>query len=432
LTVVSLSFPSLSEAVLGVPMNNDNMLMSSIISKVAALGAAALFVRECRSRTLQLLRFERELNAESLMVRLPPSTPFATSRPTSTFQQLRGKKRILVLAGNKSSLQTVLPLCFALGQRLKQSNTIVVPVLTNVNNNNDTNNNNNNNNKNLLSSIMSDNNIENLRRQPWFAEPIEAQEWKTYLNTLLDDDEAEESDNLRWFGLNYNGRSFASGRQTSSFRLLEIMGQNLRPTDILDLEPSNDNTGKEPTLLMTNKNDGTNDDNDLLRKTLLDLQSKFYEALTGGNLPVIQDIFAGDPPKPFESLEVSEILELGGRMDIWSMCLEEDARPANMLTSNPDVCLVSETMAFTTIMEFPSVGGSGDSYSSGNIGNPSLLAIQRWTRQSSDDSDWKLELHQTIPWNPDTKAGGTLRCDGRGCVALTRGNDKRTFGGLVG
>ena len=31
-----------------------------------------------------------------------------------------------------------------------------------------------------------------------------------------------------------------------------------------------------------------------------------------------------------------------------------------------------------------------------------------------------------------SRAGGTLRCDSRGCVALTRAQEKRTFGGLVG
>jgi hypothetical protein len=32
----------------------------------------------------------------------------------------------------------------------------------------------------------------------------------------------------------------------------------------------------------------------------------------------------------------------------------------------------------------------------------------------------------------EAKARGTLRCDCRGCVALTRTPERRTFGGMIG
>jgi hypothetical protein len=102
--------------------------------------------------------------------------------------------------------------------------------------------------------------------------------------------------------------------------------------------------------------------------------------------------------------------------------LEEGARPAGMITSGSDVLVLSETEAYSTTIEFPANLG---------IDSASLLAVQRWTRESPTDP-WKLLLHQTIPWSPASKASGTLRCDYRGCVALTSAPEKRTFGGLVG
>merc|ERR1712071_206648 len=102
------------------------------------------------------------------------------------------------------------------------------------------------------------------------------------------------------------------------------MGQNLRPADILDLEPNDENNAKEPKLIVADSKENSDDANEQLQKKILDLQSEFYEALTGGNLPAIQNIFAGDDANPYQSPEVSEVLELGGRIDPWSMCLQED------------------------------------------------------------------------------------------------------------
>jgi hypothetical protein len=93
-----------------------------------------------------------------------------------------------------------------------------------------------------------------------------------------------------------------------------------------------------------------------------------------------------------------------------------------MKVSGADTVLVSETEAYSTVIEFPPNAG---------IDSATLLAVQRWTRDSGE-SDWKLDLHQTIPWSPEAKAQGTLLCDCRGCVALTRGPERRTFGGIIG
>jgi hypothetical protein len=117
------------------------------------------------------------------------------------------------------------------------------------------------------------------------------------------------------------------------------------------------------------------------------------------------------------------VISAGGRIDSWKDCLVEGARPQGMKISGVDGLIVSDTEAYTTVIEFPAnvVG----------METATLLAVQKWIRESNQDP-WKLYLHQTIPWSPETKAQGTLRCDCRGCVALTRGPERRTLGGLIG
>lgn len=288
LTVVLLSFPSLSEAVIGESVS------SVWPSTVAAVGTTALFLRECKARALQLTRFERELNAEFLPVRLPPSTPFASNRAEATLKQLRGNKRVIVVAGNELSLTKVLPICFALGNRLKQADALLVPLLMSDGNNRKS--------KDLLCSIIGSDDFTQLTKQPWFAEPLDTNEWQSYFETLIDDEIAmgdvpnEEVDNLRWFGLNFNGRSFASGKGVSSFRLLEIMGQNLRPTDIF-FESDNPNDNKSTAMIAKNTDDQV--------QKVLDSQSLFYDALTGGNLESIRNIFTSN--SNYLSPEVTEV-----------------------------------------------------------------------------------------------------------------------------
>ncbi len=151
-------------------------------------------------------------------------------------------------------------------------------------------------------------------------------------------------------------------------------------------------------------------DTTALEKEVLDTVKSFYKALTIGDQDGIESIFS-----PSKSGEVSEVIEMGGRIDSWENCLAEGARPSDMLISGADVTIVSDTEAYTTCIEFPANTG---------MDSASLLAVQRFIR--SDKSEpWKLDLHQTIPWNLATKAQGTLQCDCRGCVALTRVREKR-------
>lgn len=122
-------------------------------------------------------------------------------------------------------------------------------------------------------------------------------------------------------------------------------------------------------------------------------------------------------------MKIHKVLTGGGRIDSWSTCLDLTARPSGMVISGSDVFIASDTLAYSTCIEHPSNAG---------IEGATLLAVQRWGRESDTTEEWNLELHQTIPWSCGSRAGGTLRCDFRGCVALARAPDGRTFGGLIG
>jgi hypothetical protein len=184
-------------------------------------------------------------------------------------------------------------------------------------------------------------------------------------------------------------------------RVLELLGRQLQPTEPLD--ESDEAELQEGTPVV---------------KQILDRQKKFYSILTDGS--------DGHDMRPVFStksaVEVDEVVDGGGRIDGWDKCLEPKARPTGMVISGSDAWAASNTLAFSTCVEFPTNAG---------IVGATLLAVQRWGRET-DDGEWKLELHQTIPWSAGSRAGGTLRCDCRGCVALARSSDKRTFGGIIG
>lgn len=124
----------------------------------------------------------------------------------------------------------------------------------------------------------------------------------------------------------------------------------------------------------------------------------------------------------FEAHLSFQIIAAGGRIDDWKACLKDGARPQGMKISGSDALVISDTEAYSTVVEFPA---------NTDMGMATLLAVQQWGRYPSS-KEWKLLLHQTIPWSPDGRAQGTLMCDCRGCVALTRSTRRRTFGGLIG
>jgi len=368
----------------------------------AAVGAG-LFVRECQKRAKQLSRIEKELNAERLPIRLPTNLlaemPF--SKPY-TLQELRSSKvassysgqppRIIAVCGTRDTLKDALSGLAVYGQRLTQASALVVPVSTDGTSSNEW--------KVLDESCY----------RSWLADAYQPNLWLEYFEELSNDvsSDAEATTtsptkaDFRWFGLTARGQSWGSGFGEIP-QWLQVLGQYLRPTDFLDA----------PGDLSESDKSSVNQ----IETELLENVQTFYKALTTGDEEGMDRIYS----KSF-SREVSEVMEAGGRIDTWKDCLAEGARPSDMKVSGIDVTIVSETQAFTTVIEFPA---------NIDMDSATLLAVQRWTRATKDES-WKLELHQTIPWSLETKAQGTLRCDCRGCVALTRSPERRTFGGIIG
>jgi hypothetical protein len=330
------------------------------------VGFTLLFLRECQKRSNQLLRLEKELFALDLTIRLPAAqiadAPF---RKTITIRESMAKRsiRVLVIAGHKCRLQKCLQQLQVLGRRLVQANAYVVAIPTDGLS---------------LKDLVGGN------RYPWLASPGSLTEWKAYVDGLSSDDE------FKWFGLSASGRSFGSGRDDPSW--LQLLGQHLRPIVLLDaLDPSQPD--REGVLLQ---------------------QSQFYKALTTGQLDMMSKIYSSE-----KDPEMTSIIEQGGRLEDWTACLEDAARPVGMNVADQDVTIISDTKAFSTCVECPAM-----------IDGATLLAVQEWTRTDAS-SNWELVRHQTIPW-AEQSAAGTLICDCRGCVSLIRNQGRRTFGGIIG
>eukprot|EP01082_Thalassiosira_pseudonana_P004247 g3933.t1 g3933 contig14:34488-35096(+) len=150
-------------------------------------------------------------------------------------------------------------------------------------------------------------------------------------------------------------------------KLLELLGQQLQPMEILD---------------ETDAAESSADSSASAVEQILECQKQFYVVLTASNDESKMKTLFEDTP----AAEVDEVLTEGGRIDNWSKCLERGARPEGMVISGSDVWISSNTLAYSTCIEFPSNAG---------IDGATLLAVQRWGRES-EGAEWKLELHQTI------------------------------------
>ncbi|CAJ1940026.1 unnamed protein product [Cylindrotheca closterium] len=382
-----LASPTLAEA-----LDFDPLTLPGRIATVAvSVLSGGLFVRECKKRSNQLNRIEKELNTEGLPIRLPTNA-LSDQRYTKpiVLKQLRASKsippRVLALYGEDEKLKDALKGLWTLGKRLEQASVYVVCIPT------------------VGSSFRAYEWV--LEQQssmdktiPWLADAYDEKAWRSYFKELTPEDTINPS--FLWFGLNSNGRSIGSGANEVP-TWLQLLGQHFRPTmDDFEL--------MDAPIAVASSEGG--------EAALSQSVQDFYAALTTGN----KEAMDGTLSKT-ESSQVSEVLNAGGRVDSWTDCLADGARPEGMEVSNAEVIIVSDTEAYTTVIESPANTG---------LDSATLLAVQEWTRSSSEKK-WELALHQTIPWDAANKAQGTLRCDCRGCVALTRTPERQTFGGLIG
>lgn len=387
LALTFFCFPFISEAIGG---DADIGIPQTIGSILGGVGSAGLFVRECKSRSNQLMRMEKELNSESLQVRLPMNAlsgiPYTQPATFAELMKTSTPPRVVAICGTAAQLSESLKSLQVLGRRLRQANAYVVPVPTDGSKQKDWD----------LVSVGGN------ERLPWLADAYDQESWIQYFNGLSTAEEESEGtvnkNGFRWFGFNSNGRSFGSGAGAAP-EWLQLLGQYLRPSTLLD--ESDDSV------------------EDVTTNSVIEAQSKFYKALITGDREKMTTVFVEDP-----SPEVTEVVKAGGRIDNWDSCLEVEARPEGMQVSGSDATVVSATEAYSTSIEFPANASTEGM-------TATLLAVQQWKRASAND-DWKLVVHQTIPWTSEARAQGTLRCDCRGCVALTREREQRTFGGMIG
>ncbi len=386
-TMTLLGYPLWCESVTGDVATS----ISTVASSASGLGCAALFWRERTRRSNQLSRMEKELNAEDLEVRMPVNAAFSSARTMSRLRDLKGKRRILAIRGSNEELSgPVWNTLSLLRRRLVQSQTLVVLVPTDGSQRLDWG---------WNANRLGGNSL-------WLADALNVDGqggWLSYFDELLDKGDGGgggSSDEVAWFALNFKGRSIASGYGNAP-RVLELLGQQLQPMELLDKKDEAELQEGTPAV-----------------RQILERQLKFYSILTdSSDENDMRPVFSTN-----SAAEVDEVVNGGGRIDGWDKCLEPGARPSGMAISGSDVWVASNTLAYSTCIEFPTSAG---------IEGATLLAVQRWGREGGD-GEWKLELHQTIPWSPGSRAGGTLRCDCRGCVALARSPEKRTFGGLIG
>eukprot|EP00578_Thalassiosira_sp_NH16_P015651 CAMPEP_0181105984 /NCGR_PEP_ID=MMETSP1071-20121207/16282_1 /TAXON_ID=35127 /ORGANISM="Thalassiosira sp., Strain NH16" /LENGTH=507 /DNA_ID=CAMNT_0023189345 /DNA_START=98 /DNA_END=1622 /DNA_ORIENTATION=+ len=374
--VTCFSYSSLSEAVFDEPAS----LEGTVASILAGGFATFRFIRECSRRSEKLSKIEKESNAQKLPIRLPSNfakkNPFV-ERPfiseTVELRQVFGSgRRILAICGPGEALKSALVDAQVLRRRLSQANVLIVPVPTD-----------------LTSSVREyyanelQLDMELVKSVPFVAEADNVPEWAEYFRSLLEEDENNPNvvgKELVWFGLSSSGKSFGSG--VGLPRWLEILGQSLLPMEMLDQD--------ESEVLQAESGDGEHS----ARNQVLLAQKQFYKALTEGSLDNIQNVYDVSSSK-----QVTEVLDQGGTLDDWELCLRDGARPADLKTGDPDVLVVSDEMAYSTTIEFPLP----------NDPSASLLAVQQWVRsKDGDEEEWKLQLHQTIPWGPDTRAGATL------------------------
>jgi hypothetical protein len=376
--LIFLSLPTLSREVSDIPLT-----IPQVAASLAASGtSAALFVRECRRRSRQLNRLEKELIARDLRLR-PPTNPLADRAYSDALsirriQEYGGGPRILALyCEEQDGMDRVLEDIAVIGRRLKQANVLVVPIVAKPG--------------------------PTSGRRDWLASPDAPQEWLDYFASLSSANDLAsltDASSFKWFGLSSTGRSFGSGAGEEP-SWLQLMGQHLRPLDIMEPDGRDRKEAKDANV----------------EETIMRLQANFYDSLTTGKVESLKSMFVDNVTK-----EVTDVANLGGRLDSWNFCLEDGARPEGMKTGDSDVTVNSETRAFSTTVEFPVADGLTDAR---------LLAIQEWGRPDAK-SEWKLVQHRTIPWTTDVAAAGTLICDCRGCVSLVSGPQRRTFGGVIG
>ena len=369
---VSLLFSKTLADSVGIDLASSTLL----VARVLGVASSFLFVRESGFRRKQLNRLELESNARDLKLTINT----VSGGVDRSLRDFDGRNRFLVLRGTKEELKNFFKVAFAYQKRFITSKTLLLCCSTDGSNKADW----------LPSNSPSP--YQWLATVPAFA----TKDWEAFFTGLLDD--GGDPMASCWFGLNSRGRSFGSGLGAPD--LLTLFGRSLRPLELMS-PPPKVTAASTSTTTTTNTNTNTNNSFSPAQNSVLDAQRQFYAHLTTGDLKGMTEIFSSE-----SSESVQKIIDTGGGLDTWAVNLQDGARPENLSIFDSDVFIdESETSAYSTNVE--SMDGAFST----------LLALQRWILE---DGDWKLLEHSTIPWTVDSAAAGTLKCDRRGCVALTK------------
>lgn len=440
------SFRDLMSEPMGAPEEVASYLGSGI--------ALFFFNRERLRRKSQLVRLEREADAGDLEVIVTDRLALGGARRRASLRELRGEKRVVALFGDAPTLRTSLAKAAPYRRRFETSAVVVVAVP-----------------------------IDGSARDEWLpkarvgggaamavAEPASEAAWVDYFTELLRSgsprDEATEKQRPErgggagsggYLALNFRGRSVSSGSSDDGDAMDgggglvnwdELLGAKFPPTEILAATPrtavaldaATGPSGPSTSSASSEGNAGaagpSGDVASDEEAGVLAAQAAFYAALTSGDEAAMQACFV---PGATAAPEVESVVSAGGRLDPWAFCLKEGNRPAGLAVFDPDATVLEAADSTTrTAAAAASQGetrGGAARYASSTAieapagaGTGTLLAQQRWIR--GPDGRWLLELHQTIPYTVGTGAGGLLRCDGRGCVALLANKDTQTSGGL--
>eukprot|EP00435_Cladocopium_sp_Y103_P053061 s143_g16.t2 len=321
-----------------------------------------LFLRERGKRTAQLVRLEREYAIGDLPVEV--TDPVAGTTKSFELQGLRSQKRIVALYGTfqqvKESLQSALPY----RRRFEQSDVLILPVCSSLEGSDE-----------AAYAAWGEDALRASRK--WLAKPRSLRRWRSYFQSLLEDEET--TGQSLWVGLNLRGRVFGSD-----------FGCPIWDELLAAMPPTKPLSSTEQCFALADDRCGA-----------LEAQRRFYDALSSGDVAMMQRIFESrDDAELSAALQVDQQSAASNLSD-WNIVLSPENRPQLLIASN-DCVLLSKTSAITSCIEFPVLG-------------PTLLATQIWERLG--EGDWRLLSHRSIPYG-QVEARVALRCDHRGCIAF--------------
>lgn len=381
LTLLGILF-SLSIPALASELRVSDELTLNVAAVLGTGISGGLFARNRGARQARMEKIDREYAMGDLR---------ATYRGvrTSRLQELRGKRRVVVVTGSAATVEEALTQARVYRRRLSEAEAVVVPVFTEGGA--------------TSGALVSE------AESKWLWAAAEPEQWRTYFGELLSARGLSTTANGAWIGLNLRGRTFGSA--LGAPRWDEVLGTALRPSGDGFGEyaeapyDAREAVAEAASAAQALAGAGVLADADAEADaaSLLDAQKRFYDTLTSADAETMATLW--DEGATTDSY-VTDVVRAGSRVEPWAAG-SNAFPPKGMRATDPDALVIGATEGWTTAVERPAEGGT-------------LLATQEWRRDGRGDA-WRIRAHRYIPWSAD---GGTavaaLRCDRRGCVLIGR------------